>query len=142
MKNNNPSGICRRDRLLGIALLGGMGLALLVVFLRNPSVEPIGFCFFRAVTGLYCPSCGTTRAMHLLLHGQVVPALRMNMLVPPLLFPLGYILFSEAVWRITRRRIPVFTISPPLVVIIGVALLLYGVLRNIPMFSFLAPTSV
>ena len=31
-------------------------------------------CPFRALTGFNCPGCGTTRALHQLLHGNVVAA--------------------------------------------------------------------
>ena len=39
-------------------------------------------CPFRAVTGLWCPGCGMTRATHHLLHGDVLGALRFNALLP------------------------------------------------------------
>ena len=35
-------------------------------------------CVFHAVTGLQCPGCGTTRALHHLLHGDVAGAFRLN----------------------------------------------------------------
>lgn len=35
-------------------------------------------CLFRALTGLQCPGCGTTRALHHLLHGDVAGAFRLN----------------------------------------------------------------
>jgi len=35
-------------------------------------------CVFHAVTGLLCPGCGTTRALHQLLHGHVVAAFQLN----------------------------------------------------------------
>ena len=41
-------------------------------------------CIFYAVTGLLCPGCGTTRALHQLLHGNVAEAFRLN----PFLFVL------------------------------------------------------
>lgn len=45
------------------------------------------------LTGLKCPGCGTQRAIHALLHGDVVTALRFNALLPvsiPLLVIYGF----------------------------------------------------
>ena len=41
-------------------------------------------CVFKQATGLDCPGCGTTRALHALLHGRVGEAFRFN----PMLFAL------------------------------------------------------
>ena len=35
-------------------------------------------CIFKNLTSLPCPSCGTTRALALILNGQVADALEMN----------------------------------------------------------------
>ena len=35
-------------------------------------------CVFKMLTGLQCPSCGIQRALHCLLHGDVVAAVRYN----------------------------------------------------------------
>src|SRR5437764_4964358 len=35
-------------------------------------------CAFHELTGLQCPGCGTTRALHHLLHGDVAGAFRLN----------------------------------------------------------------
>lgn len=35
-------------------------------------------CIFHALTGLYCPGCGATRAVKALAHGNVVAALHNN----------------------------------------------------------------
>jgi hypothetical protein len=37
-----------------------------------------GMCLFKAVTHLPCPSCGTTRAIALLLHGSFARSLLLN----------------------------------------------------------------
>lgn len=35
-------------------------------------------CFFRQLTGLDCPGCGSQRAFHALLHGNLRQAIRYN----------------------------------------------------------------
>jgi len=35
-------------------------------------------CVFHRMTGLLCPGCGTTRALHQLLHGHVAAAFQLN----------------------------------------------------------------
>jgi hypothetical protein len=46
-------------------------------------------CYFKNVTGLACPSCGATRSLACLLHGQILESLWWN--------PMGLILFSGMV---------------------------------------------
>lgn len=41
-------------------------------------------CVFKQATGLDCPGCGTTRALHAMLHGRIGEAFRFN----PMLFAL------------------------------------------------------
>jgi hypothetical protein len=57
---------------------------------RLASYAPIpGACMFKAVTHVPCPSCGTTRAIMLLLHGNPVASLLLN--------PFGAVLFAALV---------------------------------------------
>lgn len=35
-------------------------------------------CMFHAATGLFCPGCGITRAIHALVHGDIARAFSMN----------------------------------------------------------------
>lgn len=39
-------------------------------------------CLFRAMTGLYCPGCGGTRAVRYLLQGEWLLSFRFHPLVP------------------------------------------------------------
>ena len=39
-------------------------------------------CLFHAMTGLYCPGCGGTRAVWYLLQGELLLSLRFHPLVP------------------------------------------------------------
>lgn len=48
-------------------------------------------CVFHALTGLDCPGCGTTRALHHLLHGRIGDAFAMNALLFAII-PVGLLL--------------------------------------------------
>lgn len=53
-------------------------IAAAIYFVFDPSTSLFPRCPFFVVTGLKCPGCGTQRAVHSLLHGNVVDALRFN----------------------------------------------------------------
>ena len=71
----------------GRALLGPLGMAVVtaaaavVVATVDPN-EPGHYptCPSLLVTGLFCPGCGTLRAAHALLNGDLAGALQMNVL--------------------------------------------------------------
>jgi hypothetical protein len=68
-------------RTASAIVLGVIGAWVLYTF---PPVTS-GFypqCVFHQLTGLDCPGCGTTRALHALLHGRVAEAFGFN----PMLF--------------------------------------------------------
>ncbi|HEY1661002.1 MAG TPA: DUF2752 domain-containing protein [Verrucomicrobiae bacterium] len=113
------------------------GLAFLYFF--NPSTH--GFyprCLFHQVTGLNCPGCGATRALYALLHGQFQTALRDNAL-----FVVS--LAGGAIWGarflLQKRKNPglKLNLSPNFAWAYVAVLVLFGVLRNLPPFSFLSP---
>ncbi len=96
-------------------------------------------CLFYRLTGLYCPGCGTGRAVTALLRGQLAKALRYN----PLLFLLGIPFGFVAIWELLAYTLPCrmrhITIPQWLVWLVLGVVLLFWILRNIPAFSFLAP---
>jgi hypothetical protein len=87
-------------------------------------------CPFHLLTDLYCPGCGSTRAFHRLLHGNVSGAMAMNPLMVISLPVIAAALLRPA-WTY-RPWVPWAT----LVVLVG-----FAVLRNLPVFPFalLAP---
>ena len=93
-------------------------------------------CPIKALTGLNCPGCGITRMFVALFHGNIYQAFRYN----PLVFielPIIAILFL--LYRFNKKSRKVVNI---LFIILLVITIVYGVLRNIPFFYFLAPTQV
>ena len=88
-------------------------------------------CPIHAVTGYWCPGCGLTRAMQLVATGHPVSALARNPLWPLVLGLAGWALAS---WRFPRARLPV-----GVWVTVGVLAVAFGVARNVPAMSALAP---
>ena len=64
-------------------------------------------CVFYALTGLECPGCGSTRALHHLVHGRVDEAFLMN----PFLFAVVAMLLA-ALPSFWRGEQPAFATKP------------------------------
>ncbi|MEI7617554.1 MAG: DUF2752 domain-containing protein [Actinomycetota bacterium] len=97
-------------------------------------------CPFFASTGLWCPGCGLTRATHALLHGHIATAFGFNALFP--LFLGAIVVGWFAWWRGSRGRPPIaWLVKLPMWLIIaaGVAVIAFGVVRNMPGLEALAP---
>jgi len=90
-----------------IALCSG---AVLAAFLLTPGLERVavfGFevpelCGFKRWTGMPCPGCGLTRSWTYLAHGDLVSALRMN-LIGPVLFLAAALQVPLSGLRLWRR---------------------------------------
>jgi Protein of unknown function (DUF2752) len=96
-------------------------------------------CPFHRLTGLWCPGCGMTRAVHDLLTGHVGPALSANVFVVPVVAFCGYLWLSWFWPTVSGRRLPSVSRVPAAVWATLVALLLlFGVLRNLAPFGALA----
>lgn len=116
----------------GILCWAGTAAALVVFYFLDPGrVAFLPTCPLHTLTGLYCPGCGSTRALHQLAHGQVARAFGLNPLVVTLLPVIGYL---------TLRREP-GTIKPVWVWVLLGTIAVFGVLRNVPLrpFTLLAP---
>lgn len=117
--------------LAGAALVSGC----VALGLIDPTGGP-PLCPFKAMTGLDCPGCGTTRAAHQLLNGNVMAALDLNVLaivVLPLLAWWGFVALTRAFGG-PAWRTPTPSRLGALAAVVAVAL--FGVLRNLPVAPF------
>lgn len=57
----------------------GISIVLGIYYIFNPIVDNVfPKCPFLALTGLQCPGCGSQRALHFLLHGELRQAFMSN----------------------------------------------------------------
>ena len=125
-----------------ISVAAGFALfivGLIVLYEFDPSTH--GFypvCLLHATTGLECPGCGTQRALHQLTHGNFAEAWRLNPFVIALL-PVGLWLgIRELIWLATGKRLPGIVTRPIFGWALLAALILFGILRNVPISRLIA----
>ena len=119
-----------------------MAAAAAILYRWNPATA--GFfpaCPFFTLTGWYCPGCGSLRAMHQLLHGHLGAAFDLN---PLLVLALPFVLYQILALLMRHPRLqpfPTERIPGAWVRVMGIVLVVFGVLRNLPQypFSLLAP---
>lgn len=132
----------RRARVILAACAAAAACAGAVyLYFHDPYSYPLP-CLFYLVTGLYCPGCGAGRASYSILHGRFLDAFCYNPLMMILLPLIGlYIVARGADWVITGGNHVDRRISVKFLVGLLIFIVLYGVLRNIPVYPFtlLAP---
>lgn len=130
------------DRLSSLGVLGAVVSAGAYLFVFDPVTSGLFVpCPFHALTGLYCPGCGTTRALHQLVHGNLSRAFGYNPLAILSLPFLLYALISFTSQGFTGRRLPSVFIPPGVLRGLVVVIVAFWILRNIPTYPFtlLAP---
>lgn len=93
-------------------------------------------CVFFELTGLYCPGCGATRAIISLIKLRPYQAFRYNILVITLLPIASVYLVYKKIFK-GKKNIPNW-----IWIILLVITILFGIIRNISFFSYLAPTVI
>jgi hypothetical protein len=116
---------------LSLAVAGGY------LFIFEPGKT--GFfpiCPFRALTGLACPGCGSTRAMHALVHGDLIAAFKFNpllILALPFMF-YAFMRFTNA--AIQGRQLKGNQLDAKYIWTIFGVVLFFWIFRNTPFYPF------
>lgn len=127
----------RLRRTAPIAVAGvAIGVAGLLA-IHGPHFAGIA-CPWRALTGLDCPGCGSTRSLAALGDGDLVRAFDHHLLVP-LVVPLlvwSWMTWAIASWGGPRLPAPLRTSGAP--VAVAVVVVVFSVARNVPALEWLA----
>jgi hypothetical protein len=89
--------IATRNRLYAFMLaVCAAGWAWLALHLGKSADVQLQLCWIKAITGMPCPACGTTRAVDVLVHGRLWEAFLIN----PFGLPVLLIMAVSPVWLV------------------------------------------
>lgn len=122
---------------VGVGALAGAAVG--VIALLDPN-EPGHYptCPVLAVAGEFCPGCGSLRAVHALAHGDLPAALGLNVLtvLSVVVLTAAWVLWLRRAWTGAPRRV---VVPAPAIWALLVVVLVFAVVRNLPMGAALAP---
>ena len=120
--------------IIFVTIIAIIGLVLVKKY--NPEEESFFIpCVFNKITGLKCPGCGMTRAMHYLVNGNLKKAVWYNIMIVPGVFILLYSSYRYFKYLTKNEEI----VNKPLEVILKiflVILIIFMVVRNITTIIF------
>jgi hypothetical protein len=136
-------GKLRPWRLASIIAL--LAIVAAIALIRSLGPTPPAWyppCPFHALTGLYCPGCGSAHVLHDLAYGHIDEACEQNILIVVLVpFILAWVIAS--LWRGLRHNQPPLRIPLGVALPLLIAIIAFWILRNLPTwpFTLLAPTT-
>jgi len=116
----------------------------LLVYFFNYSPGESGFflkCPLKHFIGIYCPGCGSQRALHSLLHLEFGKVASLNFLFLPALGVFIYNLFVRIYNHFSQKQLVNYLYKPNFPKVVLAIVIIFWIARNIPIkpFSFLAP---
>lgn len=128
--------------LAAIGIVLAVTVASGILFFVDPETTPLfPPCPFYWLTGLWCPGCGSGRALHALLHGEMLRALDYNSLMVVSLPFLAYAGVSGLILSFRGKGLPRMLHGRYWGWFVVCLVILYWIARNIPVYplSVLAP---
>jgi hypothetical protein len=132
---NAPKIAGNKATALGIAAMGAAATLMLDFF--DPATSGVfPPCPLYYLTGWYCPGCGSLRAIHQLLHGNLSAAWALNPLTVLLLPFLAYGIASYALFELRGQHLPRLFLPAIWIRALCAVIILFGVARNIHFYPF------
>jgi hypothetical protein len=125
-------------------MAAGVLFAAILFYIYNPAyTNYFPKCPFLTLTGFYCPGCGSQRALHQILHGNLLSAMKFNVL---LVLSIPFLIYHQMV-KLNRYfgsfagKINSIFYSSNFTYVVLIVVILFWLCRNIPVepFSYLAP---
>jgi hypothetical protein len=143
LRETDRPAVARLAALRAPAAVGALALGVTAVAAWHDPYRSGAYlgCPFYLLTGLYCPICGSTRALYDLAHLNLSAAWGMNplfVLVVPLLV-VTWLRWGVRSWRSVAGS-GFRPLSPRRALVGLVVLVVFGILRNVPVLApWLAP---
>jgi len=129
-----------------IILLISIPIVLLALGIFYFAINPTSFaytpkCPFHTLTGFHCPGCGSQRALHQILHGNIWEGLKHNFLILLAVILIGYRIFTLVVNNDSGKGSKNLLQHHYTPWIIFTFIMVFWILRNLPLkiFQILAP---
>ena len=125
-----------------IKVLSIIVLSIIVIIAFVKFLQIIDFrCFYRELFDIYCAGCGSTRMFESLFNFEIYQAFRYNPLIFILLIISLIYLIINIIRYVFLNKVFIKP-SKEVLILIGILLIIYMVLRNVPGFEFLQPIEV
>lgn len=128
-----------KNRQYKLLLFFGL-LVMYYIFALNNITIP---CLFNKITNLYCPGCGITRMLLSIPKLNFYQAFRYNQLVF-IFLPFILLLLIDFLlkWLNNQNNYIYLRINNKVWVVLLIIVLVFGILRNIPLFDYLKPITI
>jgi hypothetical protein len=119
-------------KLLSIIAFTLLGIGIYYFYTNDPSSGNAIFiaCVSKTISGLDCPGCGAQRAFHELLHGNLIKAAQLNLLIY-FFTPLFLFIFFKIALKPFNINLPEIIISSKWLVSLLVLMILFTIIRNL-----------
>ncbi|MDX1766862.1 MAG: DUF2752 domain-containing protein [Arenibacter troitsensis] len=135
--------ISNRKKILGVIVFGVVFFGILLLyFFYNPSNSYyFPQCPFFTATGYYCTGCGSQRALHDLLHLDIMGVAKHNLLFIPAFLLIAYHWIRSYTPLKNKKSFPDIIYHPKTPIVLFILISLFTILRNIHLYPFtlLAP---
>ena len=97
------------DRLIKALMAAGLIVAVGLLFYVPPEEIPFATCEFYSLTGHSCLTCGMTRSLHAISHGELSESVRLHLMGPALLLVMLLSLAVFSLEAVSGKRLEVYT---------------------------------